>query len=457
MKTPRAVLCVAVLSFSLTPISRAEELALGPVVPGSAAPSSSPTETAALSDRYAVHYQATVIDQGHARITAPYSGANSLQPEPESATSVTSTLFLGARLWPGTELYLNPELAGGRGMSGAVGLAGAANGETYRIGDPRPVVSTARLYLRQTVGFGGETEKLPDGPNQVAGTVAAHRLTLEAGKFSLTDNFDGNSYSHDPRSQFFNWSLMSSAAWDYPADTRGYTWGLFAEYRAPDWAVRGAAVAEPKVANMLDMDRRIGRANGFVIESEHAIHLGDHKGTARLLVYLNQAHMGNYDQALSQPGVPDVTLTRAYGRTKYGVASSDELELSDHLGAFTRLSWSDGRNETWAFTEVDASEAIGIDFKPAAWGRPQDDWGVATAVNELSGPHRRYLTAGGMGFIIGDGAMHYGPEMIAETYYRYQLLEHLAVSPDAQFVVNPAYNRARGPVPIWGVRVHAEF
>ncbi|MCX5796240.1 MAG: carbohydrate porin [Elusimicrobia bacterium] len=409
------------------------------------------------ASRYSIHFQTTLIDQGHARFTAPYTGKNSLRPEPESANSVTATLFLGLRLLPGTELYLDPEMSGGRGMSGARGVAGSGNGETYRIGDAQPVISTARLYLRQTFGFGAETETLADGPNQVAGPAAAHRLMLQAGKFSVADNFDCNAYATDPRTQFMNWSLMSSGAWDFPADTRGYTWGLLAEYHAPDWALRGAAVAEPKEANMLDMDRRIGRAHGLAIEGQHALRFGERKGTARLLAFYNQAHMGNYDESLAQAGTPDVTLTRAYGRSKWGLASSDDLELTGHLGAFMRLSWNDGRNETWAFTEIDASQALGIEFKPADWGRPRDRWGLGAVVNELSGPHRRYLAAGGLGAIIGDGGLHYGPEMILETYYSWQVLKALAVSPDAQFMVNPGYNRSRGPVPVWGLRVHAEF
>jgi high affinity Mn2+ porin len=215
------------------------------------------------------------------------------------------------------------------------------------------------------------------------------------------------------------------------------------------------------MANMLQMDERIGQAHGFVLEGEDAVHLGEHKGTARLTSFYNQAHMGNYDEAIAQAQAtgqtPDVTQTRSYARNKWGFASSDDLQLSDHFGVFSRLSWNDGRNETWAFAEIDSSEVLGLDFKPAAWGRPQDDLGVAEVVNELSGPHRRYLAAGGLGFMLGDGGLHYGPEMITETYYRCQVLKALAVSPDAQLVVNPAYNRSRGPVPIWGVRVHAEF
>lgn len=417
---------------------------------------------AAVPSRYTLHYQATVIDQGHARFSAAYTGPNSLQPAPESATSVTSTLFMGALLRPGTEVYLNPELSGGGGDSGARGVAGFPNGETFRIGDARPALYTARLYLRQVFGFGAETEKLEEGVNQVADVVAARRLTAVAGKFALGDFFDANAYAHDPRGQFMNWTLMGAGAWDFPADTKGYTWGAMLEYREPAWAVRGAIVAEPKSANQLDMDRRVGRANGSVLEGEHELHLIEgRRGTLRALAFLNQADMGNYNEAVANAArtgaVPSVVSTRKYGRTKYGFSLNADHELTDALGGFARASWNDGRNETWAFTEVDASESFGVEWKPARWGRAQDRWGLGAVANELSNPHRNYLTNGGVGFMVGDGALHYGPELIAETYYRFPVREHLFVTPDYQFLVNPGYNRARGPVSVWAVRVHAEF
>lgn len=411
--------------------------------------------------RYTFHYQATVTEQGDARVPAGYTGQNSFQPDPQRAVSVTATLFLGMRLLPGTEVYLNPELSGGRGLSDVFGLGAPPNGETYRVGSTAPVVSTARLFVRQVFGLNSETEKIEDGPNQIVGTAATERVTIVAGKFSLPDYFDGNAYAHDPRSQFSSWALMGQEAWDYPADTRGYTWGLMAEYRRPAWSFRGALVAEPKVANMLDMDRRIGRANGSVIEGEHDHELAGRKGAVRLAAFLNQAHMGSYDQALADARrtgtTPDIIHTEAYGHTKYGFSFNADQELADSLGGFMRLGWSDGRNETWAFAEVDSAESLGVEWTPKRWGRDQDRWGVGTAFNELSGPHRRYLSAGGYGFALGDGGMHYGPEMVLETYYRIAAREHLFVSPDYQFIVNPGYNRARGPVQVYGVRVHAEF
>lgn len=403
------------------------------------------------------HYQGTVIDQGHFGFHSPYEGANSLRPAPERAVSVTSTLFLGLRPLPGTELYADPELAGGRGVGGTAGVAGFPNGEIYRVGDPQPTISAARLFARRTFGLGGGREKVDEGQNQIAGERDVRRVTLTAGKFALGDLFDGNAYAHDPRSQFFNWALMDSAAWDYPADTRGYTWGAAAEYNDAAWAARVAAVAEPKEANRLDMDRRIGRAHGLALEGERRWTAAGRKGAARLLAFLNEARMGSYAQALARPGTPDVAATRGYGRTKYGFALSADQQLAEDFGAFARLSWSDGRNETWAFTEVDASAALGLDLGGGRWGRAEDGLGAAVVVNGLSDLHRRYLSAGGAGFLIGDGALHYGPEAIFEAYYRWKLNAWASLSPDAQLVVNPGYNRARGPVEIWGLRFHVEL
>ncbi len=422
-------------------------------VPETPIASSTPTPS------YDVHYQATTIEQGHSRIHAPYMGPHSFQADPERDVSVTATLFFGWRPFKNTQLYLDPELSGGQGMSGAEGIAGFPNGETYRIGNPEPVVKTARLYVQQAIALGDETERVDEDLNQIAGYAPRRRLTLVAGKFGMMDWFDNNAYSHDPRTQFMNWALANSAAWDYPADTFGYTWGFVAECHEPGWSLRAGAAAEPKVANQVDLDRRVLRAQGAAVEGERRLSWNGRPATLRLLLFSNQARMGNYDQAIGRAGgaAPDVTATRAYGRTKFGFTSSDDAALSDSLGAFTRLSWNDGRNETWAYDEVDGSLALGLDWLAGRWGRPQDHLAAAEVVNVLSGPHRRYLADGGLGFMLGDGALRSGPELDTELYYRIQVNPWLQVSPDAQLVVNPGYNRNRGPVPVWGVRVHAQL
>ena len=269
--------------------------------------------------------------------------------------------------------------------------------------------------------------------------------------------FDTNRYSHDPRTQFLNWSLMNSGAWDYPADTRGYTWGAAVEYAREAWAIRGAAVMVPFEANGLRFDGNIDKAQGFALENELHYDLGGREGAARVLLFVNRARMGSYDEALARGGAPDVTATRAYGRTKYGFTISADQQVTDDLGVFARLSWNDGQNETWAFTEIDRSVALGGVVSGAPWKRSQDQLGGAVVVNALSSPHRRYLASGGYGFIIGDGALDYGLENVWEAYYKLQLTQAIAFTADYQFIVNPAYNRDRGPVHVAGIRAHIEF
>jgi high affinity Mn2+ porin len=288
----------------------------------------------------------------------------------------------------------------------------------------------------------------------------SRRLTLTAGRFGVADLFDDNAFSHDPRTQFLNWALMSAGAWDYPADTRGYTWGLAADYTVEGvWSLRAAAVLVPKQANGLEMDTEVKQAEGLVAESEWHYSLGPRRGAARALVFLNRARMGNYDQAIAAAAgtEPDITSTRRAGRTKYGLAVNAEQAITPELGAFIRLSWNDGKNETWAFTEIDHSAAVGVVERGTPWLRPDDELGLALIAQGISTPHRRYLAAGGLGFIIGDGALDYGAEGVLEAYYRLALTRLVAFSPDYQFVLHPGYNTARGPVHVFGLRMHVEL
>jgi high affinity Mn2+ porin len=407
---------------------------------------------------YTLHFQETTFTQGHPSINAPYSGTNSLSGDSETETSVTSTLFGGVALWPGAEFYVNPELSGGSGVSAARGIAGFPNGEAFRIGDPAPVISMARLFLRQTINFGEATETVADGPNTVSSKRSPERLTITAGKFGIADIFDNNGYTHDPRNQFMNWALMNSGAWDYPADTRGYTWGLSLEYTNDWWTVRGASTLVPQYANGLTMDTNIGKALGFAVEGEVHHHVLGRDGTVRLLLFLNRARMGDYDQAVAEnPTAPDVTTTRQYGRTKYGFALGLEQEVAENIGTFARVSWNDGQHETWAFAEIDQSVAIGAVDRGLLLGPETDELGLAFLVNGISGPHRRYLAAGGYGFMIGDGALNYGLEGVGEIYYKLRVIDSIAFTGDYQFVLHPAYNRDRGPVHLFGLRAHVEF
>ncbi|MGE5351196.1 MAG: carbohydrate porin [Acidobacteriota bacterium] len=415
----------------------------------------------ALSDSiqyYNLHFQQTIITQGHPAFKAPYSGQNSLRPESEKATSITSTVFLGIRLWRGAALYVNPELAGGTGISGSVGLAGFSNGETFRIGSSKPLVYLARLFLRQVFSLSGKTVKVEDQPNHLQAQATENSITLTAGRFSTADIFDNNDYSHDPRTQFLNWSIMSAGAWDYPADTRGYTWGLSAEYNSSAWAFRMGAFMMPERANGLKMDTNIKKAHGLVLEGEKSYTLNNRKGTLRLLAFYNEGRMGSYFQTIANPAYRmDITSTRKYGRNKFGFSLNAGQEITSDSGFFLRLSWNNGKTETWAFTEIDHSLSFGFVQTGKLWSKKSFQAALAFAVNGISEDHRQYLALGGHGFMLGDGKLNYSNEIISELLCGIKIVENLSLSGDYQFVLNPAYNKDRGPVSIFAVRVHAEF
>jgi high affinity Mn2+ porin len=405
---------------------------------------------------YSVHEQGTVVTQKHPPFRSPYVGPHSLVPEEPAATTETATLFAAARLWPGGEVVFNPEVAGGRGLSGTQGVAGFPNGEATRVGVPEPTPYIARLFFRQTWGLGGSWEKAEDMPNQIAGPRDIDRVTLTVGKMSAGDIADNNRYSHDPRTQFLNWSLMYNGAWDYPANVRGYTYGIALELNTVFWALHYGIFAEPAVANGAEFDPRFLKANGQVLEVEEHWGIGDHPGKLRELFYLNHAHMGNYREALAlMPVDPDVTLTRAY-RFKYGFGLNLEQEITRDLGLFARAGWNDGHSESWAFTEIDRTASVGLVLKGRHWRRPDDEVGLAGVINGLSGPHRDYLAAGGLGFIIGDGRLNYAPEQIVEAYYNWQVVKGINVTFDFQGINHPAYNADRGPVAVGTIRVHFE-
>ena len=412
----------------------------------------------ARSGNWSLHFQQTVVTQWHAGFSAPYSGDYSLQPREKAKTSLTTTAFIGRRLWRGAAVYFNPELAGGSGLSQARGIAGFTNGETFRIGDPAPHLYVARAYLRQLWQLGPDTETAEDGPNVLPGAQPTRYLALNVGKFSVADFLDQNRYSHDPRTQFLNWSLMSSGAWDYPANTRGYTVGAVAEWVTPAAALRLASTLVPEQANGPTLNPHYRKAHAETAEltrSYRSFH--GRSGTLRLLGFRNVADMGSYHQATRREDL-DLPATRRGGRTKYGLGLNAEQELTDWLGIFGRASWNDGRHETWAFTEIDQSASLGLVAGGQRWHRPADALGVAVVVNGLSDPHRQFLAAGGHGFMVGDGQLRYGPEAIAEVYYALSLpQQHVSISPDYQFVLNPGYNRDRGPVHVLAVRLHVAF
>ena len=408
------------------------------------------------------HFQNTVIWQYHPDFQAKYSGTNSLNSQTESTISITGTLFFGSKLWKGATAYFNPEISGGSGFSQTRGAAGFPNGEVYRVSDAAPKVYIGRLFVRQVIPLSNEFKFAEDNVNHVAQKEPTSYVAIYVGKFSVMDYFDGNAYSHDARKQFYNWALMGNPSWDYPANTRGYTYGVVTELVKPKWALRLATVLMPKSANGWIMDPDIANARAQAIEFEHKYNLGSQAGTIHLISYLNQSRMGNYRQAvdwgIDRSTTPAIDSVSQVGRTKYGFGVNIEQALSKNTGFFLRAGWNDGHNETWVFTEIDRHLSLGLSFNGSSWGRDNDILGIAQVVNGISNDHRNYLKSGGYGFIIGDGALTYGLEWITEIYYSFKLPRYgLWISPDYQFIMNPAYNKDRGPIHAIGVRLHAEF
>ncbi|EIZ84298.1 carbohydrate-selective porin OprB [Methylobacterium sp. GXF4] len=414
--------------------------------------------------RFSLHGQTTLIAQGVPSFRSPYVGDNSLVPH-QARQTTTATAFLGLQVTEGTELYYNPEFSQGFGLSGTHGVAGFVNGEAQKAGAPFPRLRSNRYYVKQTFGLGGETVEVPDGPNQVATRYDAERITVVAGKFALGDFFDGNVYAHDPRVDFFNWSLWGASAWDFPANLPGFTQGVYAEYNRPEFAIRAAYTQVPKEPSSDVLDPRVFRRAGLNAEFEQRYVLPwlDQPGKLRIGLFSNVANSANNREVvtLTQLGVFDdindaVAATRR-PRRKTGGYINLEQALTPELGLFARASLNDGRTENISFTDIDQSFSGGLSLKGKAWDRPDDTIGIGAAMNGLSPSHRAAFAAGYYGLLIGDGTLRYGRERAIESYYALNLTKFVTLTFDYQFVNNPGYNRDRGPAHFFASRLHADF
>jgi high affinity Mn2+ porin len=416
---------------------------------------------APATETWNLYYQATSIGQNHGTFTSPYSGPLSLQDYREDDVSLTTTLFFDAHLAHNLQLVFDPEMAGGRGFSGVDGLANPSNGELPRVASATPKPYIARLYLTYDFGFGSEKEHVESDANQLAGERPMVRYTITAGRFSLTDFFDSNIYTHDPRTQFMTWAVMYNGAWDYPADTRGYTWGWVHELHTRNWSWRYASAAEPTVANGGRFDRRLFVDRGDVFEGERRYTLGGHAGTIRLLQYFNHTHSGSYADAIKlgeQTGTtPNVDAVKHFGTLKYGTGVNLEQEMVHDMGFFARLGWNDGKTQDFAFTAIDRLASGGVSVKGTRWKRKDDVAGTSFTASGISGVHALYLARGGLDFLIGDGRLDYAPEYVWETYYSARLFPGFFASFDLQHDNNLAFNHDRGPVWIESLRLHMEF
>jgi high affinity Mn2+ porin len=417
-----------------------------------------------LSSRFSLHGQTTFLNQGVPGFRSPYRGENSLVPHQAQATT-TATIFLGLKLLEGTELYYNPEFSQGFGLSRTLGVAGFVNGEAQKAGAPFPKLRSNRYFVRQTFGLGGETETVPDGPNQVATTRDVERITVVAGKFALGDFFDGNIYAHDPRVDFMNWSLWASSAWDFPANLPGFTQGLMVEYNRAEFAIRAAYTQVPKQPSNDVLDPRVFERAGANIEFEgrYTLPVLAQPGKLRLGLFSNVGNSASYRQVLALTGagtfddINDAAEATRRPRRKSGAYANLEQAVTADLGVFARASASDGRSESLSFTDIDRSVSGGISLKGTSWERPADTVGIGAAVNGLTRAHQDYFAAGGLGLLIGDGRLNYAPERAFEAYYAATLIPSVVATLDYQFVANPGYNRDRGPAHFFAARLHADF
>jgi hypothetical protein len=413
--------------------------------------------------------QYTFIGQEQTALRSPYQGKLSLLPGGDRQNTHTIGFYGGwaPRNW--AQLYLDAEKFMGAGVSNGTGLGGLTNGDVVRQGVPglKKEFYIARLYMRFMLPLSAEVGTVPRAQDQLPGTEALRRLELKAGRLSVSDDFDHNSYAGSARTQFLNWSLWNNTAWDFAADTRGYTDGFVVGFVSPQWSLKYGMYRMPLYANAQTLET-LWHAR----EQDLELTLAPARlaTVVRLLLYDNNARMGSYAEALALAaaggGVPDVAATDSQGRRKHGFGINAEQPLADggDTGLFVRLGWQDGKNEDFVFTEVDRHASLGGQLSGVHWRRPQDRLGIAAVVEGLSDVHRDYLAAGGSGFLLGDGRLTYAREQILESYYRAQwtwtygtIAVRAQLSPDFQYIRNPGYNQDRGPVRFYALRLHLEY
>ena len=411
--------------------------------------------------------QTNIIFQAHPGFHSPYEGPNSLHGGGEYKTSLLGTLFLGYQphrnIRYNTDFIVDFESAGGRGISEALGLAGFTNLDVVRNPNLGSTPYLARGQIHQVIGLTHETIESERGPFSLAAELPVRRFEFRIGKMSLPDVFDINSVGSDSHLQFTNWTVDNNGAWDYAADTRGYTVAGIIEYDDRNWSARYGIAAMPTVANGIDLDWAISRANEQDAEFEmRKSLLPGRKGVTRILGYINHAHMGNYREAVDAflngtDAVPTITAHEHFGAVKYGFGWNNEQEITSDFRVFSRFGWNEGQHESFAYTEVDQTVELGGDFQGCRWRRPLDKVGVAFVSNAIKRDHQNYLKYGGLGFLLGDGSLNYGRENITESYYNWHAWRGAYFALGLSYIANPGYNRDRGPVWVPSIRMHVEY
>jgi high affinity Mn2+ porin len=412
------------------------------------------------TERWAVHGQATFLEQFHPAFTAATSGTNSMAPVAQGRETFDATLFAGISPWDGGETWANLELDQGFGLSNTLGVAAFPSAEAYKVGKSIPYYRLQRLFFRQTFDLGGDVETVEGTSNQLAGSRTKDNLVLTGGKMSVGDVFDTNSYAHDPKSDFMNWANVDAGAFDYAADAWGYSYGITAEWNTGDWTLRGGLFDLSRVPNFTQLETDFHQFE-LVSELERRFSLWNHNGKVKLLAFVNRGNMGSYKDAVAlaaATGMPARTdLVRHY-RSRPGGSVNVEQGLTDDLGFFLRASLNDGSQEIYEFTDMHRSVSTGLSLKGTSWDRKDDTVGMAFETSAISKDAQAYLAAGGLGLLIGDGRLaRYDNEAVVEAYYDAQVIPGINVALDYQFIANPAYNADRGPISVLGARLHGAF
>lgn len=419
--------------------------------------------------RWNFHAQVTALPQGDFGFRALYSGPNSLNDRGEMQATFTGDLYAGVGLWHGAALYADVLLWQGYGLSHTEGIEDFPNGDAFKDGTSTPHFMFAHLFLRQTIGFGGGSELLPDSPLSLPTREDISRLTLTIGRFSPIDMFDQNLYAQDSHSQFLNWAMQTNLAWDFPSDSVGFTTGIAAELNQPVWTLRAGYFQLPGSKNGFTADDRLlmipaaGSSGKFfqswgtAVEIERRYQLGALPGAVRVLGWADEANLLNYRQATlllrAHGNHADLTAARAY-RYKHGFGLNFEQRLTTTLGVFSRLGWNDGQSEGWMYTDAHWTASLGTRLIGSRWHRPGDSAGFAFVASGASRSAQAFLQAGGTDILSGDGALSYGSEKLTELYYSFPVSPSLTATPDFEYARNPAFNHARGPVPIFALRLH---
>jgi high affinity Mn2+ porin len=427
---------------------------------------SAPSRFVPPTDIFAVHGQATFVDQAYPAFRSPYEGVNSLSGGGQNRETFDLTLSTGVKLWQGAEFWANPEIDQGFGFNNTHGAAGFPSAESYKLGAAYPYARIQRAFLRQTINLDGDTETINGDLMQFAGTRSTDRLVFTVGRFAIVDIFDTNKYANNPKADFLNWSIVNAASFDYAGDGWGYTYGAAAEWYTGRWTLRGGVFdlsttpAGGISPSGYALDPTFQQFQ-LVGEIEERHDLWGEPGKIKITGFLSRGSAGKFSDAVAlaqATGLPaDINAVRSYV-SRPGVSLNIEQQINDTVGAFFRAGWADGNVEPWDFTDVDRTVSGGVAINGKSWGRPHDTIGIAGVVNGIGSAHIAFFNAGGLGLLIGDGQLpNYSTEKILEAYYSYALTSSTRLSLDYQFIKNPGYNADRGPANVFAARAHWQF